>query len=61
MKKLAIGLTLALVATAASAGALVEPIMEQEVIVQSTSSSVDHGIIPPIFFLLFVGIGFWLL
>ena len=62
MKKIALGLALTLVATTASAGALVEPVMEQGVIVEAAAASlIDHGVIPPIFFLLFVGIGFWLL
>lgn len=62
MKKIALGLALGLIASSAMAGALIEPVMEQEIIVESTAaSSFDHGIIPPIFFLLFVGIGFWLL
>lgn len=58
MKKLVIGLALALIATSAVAGALVDPVMEQEVIVQQTSaSSISHAVIPPLFFLLFVGLG----
>ena len=58
MRKVIIGLALALVASSAMAGTLLEPVMEHDVIVQQAASSgVSHMIIPPLFFLLFVGLG----
>lgn len=57
MKKIALGLALAVVATAASAGALTDPIIEQDIIIETAAaSSVDHSILPPLIFLMFVGI-----
>lgn len=57
MKKILLGTALALLASSAFAGALVEPIVEPELIIEQTAaSSFDHGIIVPIFFLLFLGI-----
>lgn len=37
------------------AGALIEPVMDQQVIVQETASSFDHGILVPLIFLAFMG------
>lgn len=57
MKKLVLGLALATLATTASAGALNDPIIADEVIVQATAaSSISHAIIPPLFFLMFATI-----
>ena len=47
----------ALAATAAHAGALVDPIVEPEVIVEQSSSSSSAGLIVPLIFLALVGVG----
>lgn len=61
MTKVFLGAALALVATSAVAGTIVDPIMDQAVIMQDTASSTfNHAIIPPIFFLLFVGFAMFL-
>ncbi|MEC7762674.1 MAG: hypothetical protein VX874_12280 [Pseudomonadota bacterium] len=61
MTKVIMGAALVLLATSAVAGTLVEPIMDQAVIVQDTASSAfSHAIIPPIFFLLIAGIAIFL-
>ncbi|MGH1369913.1 MAG: hypothetical protein ACRBCL_14980 [Maritimibacter sp.] len=46
----------ALAATAANAGALIDPIVEPEVIVETASTSSSAGIIVPIIFLALVGV-----
>ncbi|MGH1369768.1 MAG: hypothetical protein ACRBCL_14235 [Maritimibacter sp.] len=57
MKKIALGLALTLVATAATAGALSDPIIEQDIIVQTAAnSSIDHSVLPPLIFLIFAGL-----
>lgn len=56
MKKLVLGIGFALAANAALAGSLADPIVEPTVVVeQAESSSVNHGILVPVMFLLFVG------
>lgn len=46
----------ALAATAAQAGALIDPIVEPEIIVEQSSSSSSAGILVPIIFLALVGV-----
>lgn len=57
MKKVVLGLAFAVVATSAFAGALQDPLIEQDIIIQQTAaSSIDHGIIPLVFFAMFMGV-----
>ncbi|MBV7410899.1 hypothetical protein [Maritimibacter sp. DP1N21-5] len=61
MKNVILGTLFALLATSAFAGTLVDPIVEPEIIVEQTASaSFDHGIIVPLYFLFFIGLGFLL-
>ena len=56
MKKLVLGAAFALVASSAMAGSLAEPIVEPTVVVeQAASSSVNHGILAPLMFVIMVG------
>lgn len=56
MKKLILGAAFALVATSAVAGSVAPPIVEAPVIIeQSSTSSVNHHILPPLMFILAVG------
>ena len=58
MKKvMVVAAVAALAATAAQAGALVDPIVEPEVIVEQSSSSSSAGLIVPLIFLALVGVG----
>ncbi|SMH46962.1 hypothetical protein [Maritimibacter sp. HL-12] len=62
MKKLLLGTAFALLATGAIAGSIAEPVMEPEVIIeQAQGSSVNHHILPPLIFVLSVGLGMALL
>jgi len=62
MKKLVLGAAFALVATAAVAGSVAPPIIEDIVIIdQAATSSVDHNFLPPAFFLISVVAGMTLL
>jgi len=62
MKKLVLGAAFALVASSAMAGSIAEPVMQPEVIIeQAQGSSVNHHILPPLIFLLSVGLGMALL
>ena len=58
MKKVILGAVLALVAGSAFAGALLDPVTDTDVIVQSTAASFDHGILVPLVFLAFLGVVF---
>ncbi|GGD20670.1 hypothetical protein GCM10011358_01540 [Sinisalibacter lacisalsi] len=56
MKKLVLGAAFALAASTAMAGSVAEPVLDQEIIIeQAPASSVNHHILPPLFFVLFVG------
>lgn len=56
MKKVILGVAFALAATAATAGSVAPPVMEDAVIVdQTATSSVSHHILPPLLFVLSVG------
>lgn len=58
MKKLVLGAAFALLATGAIAGSIAGPVMEPAVIIeQAQGSSVNHHILPPLIFLLSVGLG----
>jgi hypothetical protein len=58
MNKIILAVTLALVAGSAFGGALIDPVMDQQVIVQDTASSaISHHAIPLLFFLFFVSLG----
>lgn len=62
MKKFVLGAAFAVAATSAMAGSLAEPVMDQEVIVQQTStSSVNQHIIPPALFIISVGLSLFVL
>lgn len=62
MKKLVLGAAFALIATGAIAGSIAGPVMEPAVIIeQAQGSSVNHHILPPLMFLLAVGLSMALL
>lgn len=62
MKKLALSVAFAVLASAATAGSLAEPMVAPEMVVeQASTSSVDQNIIPPAFFLLSVAMGMFIL
>ncbi len=62
MKKFVLGAAFAVAATSAMAGSLAEPVTDQEVIVQQTStSSVNQHIIPPALFIISVGLSLFVL
>lgn len=62
MKKFVLSAAFAVAATSAMAGSLAEPVMDQEVIVQQTStSSVNQHIIPPALFIISVGLSLFVL
>lgn len=62
MKKVMLAATVvALAATAAHAGSLVDPIVEPEIVVETATSSSAAGIIVPLLFLAAVGAAIWLL
>jgi len=55
MKKLILGAAFALAANTAFAGSIAEPMIEPTIVVeQASSSSVNHGVLVPVMFLLFV-------
>lgn len=56
MKKLSIAAAIALSATAANAGALVDPIVEPEIIIEEASSSSSAGLLIPILLLIMIGV-----
>lgn len=61
MKKLVLGAAFAVAANAAMAGSLAVPVMEEEIIIeQAATSSVNHHILPPLFFVMFVAVGAFL-
>ena len=58
MNKIILGAVIAVIAGSAFAGTLVDPVMNQTVIAQETATSgFNHHVIPPLFFLFFVGLG----
>jgi len=62
MKNLVLGAAFALAATAATAGSVAPPIIEEPVIIeQAATSSVSDHILPPLVFLISVGLGLALL
>ena len=62
MKKLILGAAFALAVSAATAGSVAPPIIEQDVVIeQAATSSVSHHIMPPAFFLISVGLGMLLI
>lgn len=61
MKKLVLSAAFALVASTAVAGSIAPPIVEDVVIVEQTTSSVNHAFLPPLIFLISVASAAWLL
>jgi len=60
-KTLLVAAVAALAATAAQAGTLADPIVEPEIVVETTTSSSSAGILVPLIFLAAVGAAIWLL
>lgn len=56
MKKIALATALSFAATSAFAGALTDPIVEQDVIIKEAAASSDHGILVPIMFLIMLAV-----
>ncbi|PIE07901.1 MAG: hypothetical protein CSA74_05195 [Rhodobacterales bacterium] len=54
MKKFVLGAAFALVASTAVAGSVAPPVIQDVVIVNESTSSVDHSFLPPVFFLISV-------
>jgi len=62
MKKLVLGAAFAPLASAAVAGSVAPPIVEDVVIVEQTAtSSVSHDFLPPLMFLISVASAVWML
>ena len=56
MRKLLLGAAFALAATTATAGSIEGPVVEQDVIIEmAPTSSINHHLLPPLFFVLAVG------
>jgi len=56
MRKLLLGAAFALAASSATAGSIEGPIVDQDIIIeQAPTSSINHHILPPLFFVLMVG------
>jgi len=55
MKKLSIAAAIALSATAANAGALVDPIVEPEIIIEEAATSSSSGLLIPLLLLIMIG------
>lgn len=55
MKNLILAGAISLIATSAFAGALTDPIVEPDVIIEAATTSSSQGIIVPIFFLIMLG------
>lgn len=56
MKKILLATAIALTASSAFAGALVDPIVEPSVIIEEAASSSSHDMLIPIMLLIFLGV-----